>query len=479
MNEKREDRLEAIRKRIKDFPAGPGLYFMKDCADKVLYIGKAKNLRSRVSSYFQPSGDAAASRGPKIAEMLNKTRTVDFLETDNEVEAVLKEARLIKDIRPPYNTDLIDDKSFPYLEITTSDDFPAVDVTRKPRSKGSRLFGPFTSANDLRRVVVELQRIFKFRTCGLQISEKDAKRRFFRPCLLYSIKQCTAPCADRIAKNDYKKIIGDLIRFLRSKRSVILRQLKREMEGAAEKLEFEKAAMLRDRMGLIERLASRGEPDEDVQPEVFATEPAEALERLQRLLEEKNPIRIIEGIDVAHISGSEAVGSLVKFIDGRPFKAGYRRFRIKTVKGIDDCAMIAEVVRRRYKYALIGEELWPDVILIDGGLGQLHAAEKALEELQKMDTASLKLRRAGNGGQRTDTKIIALAKREEEIYIEGMNNPVRLSRNNPALKLLQYVRDEAHRFAQHYHHILRGKKLLNRTTYPRDFQKNHLCKGRR
>lgn len=275
MNEKREDRLEAIRKRIKDFPAGPGLYFMKDCADKVLYIGKAKNLRSRVSSYFQPSGDAAASRGPKIAEMLNKTRTVDFLETDNEVEAVLKEARLIKDIRPPYNTDLIDDKSFPYLEITTSDDFPAVDVTRKPRSEGSRLFGPFTNANDLRRVVVELQRIFKFRTCGLQISEKDAKRRFFRPCLLYSIKQCTAPCADRIAKNDYKKIIGDLIRFLRSKRSVILRQLKREMEGAAEKLEFEKAAMLRDRMGLIERLASRGEPDEDVQPEVFATEPVE------------------------------------------------------------------------------------------------------------------------------------------------------------------------------------------------------------
>jgi excinuclease ABC subunit C len=313
---------------------------------------------------------------------------------------------------------------------------------------------------------------------------------------LYSIKQCAAPCADRIAKNDYKKIIGDLIRFLQSKRSVILRQLKREMEGTAEKLEFEKAAMLRDRMGLIERLASRGEPDEDVQPEVFATEPAEALERLQRLLESKEPIRIIEGIDVAHISGSEAVGSLVKFIDGRPFKAGYRRFRIKTVKGIDDCAMIAEVVRRRYKYALIGEELWPDVILIDGGLGQLHAAAQALKSLmseiayeakeksniknqnsklqfkiQKYEAGNLSPKAGDSQAEKTleNLKIMALAKREEEIYLQGKPEPLRLSRNNPALKLLQYVRDEAHRFAQHYHHILRRKKLLNRTTYPKDF----------
>ena len=434
MSEKREDRLESIRRQIKDFPAGPGLYFMKDSADKVLYIGKAKNLRSRVSSYFQPSSDAAVSRGPKIAEMLSRVATVDFLETDNEVEAVLKEARLIKDIRPPYNTDLVDDKSFPYLEITTSQDYPAVYITRKPRAKGRRLFGPFTSANDLRRVVVELQKIFKFRTCGLKISEKDAKRRFFRPCLLYSIKQCTGPCADRITKSDYKKIISDLIRFLRSKRSVILRQLKREMEKAAEKLEFEKAAMLRDRMGLIERLGSRGEPEEDVQPEVFATEPAEALERLQKLLQTGGPIRIIEGIDIAHISGSEAVGSLVKFIDGRPFKSGYRRFRIRTVKGIDDCAMVAEVVRRRYKYALIGEELWPDVILIDGGPGQLNAAEKAIEELRNIEyrTRNNKVstedrgQRTDERGRRADTKIIALAKREEEIYIKGRDEPVKL-----------------------------------------------------
>ena len=375
MSKNREkDRLEAIRRQINSFPAGPGLYFMKGSADKVLYIGKAKNLRSRVASYFQPSGELAASRGPKIAEMISKVKTVDFLETQSEVDAVLQEARLIKDIHPPYNTDLVDDKTFPYLEITTGEDFPGVCITRKPRPRGSRLFGPFAGAKDLRAVLVVLQKIFRFRTCKLNIRKDDLKRKFFRPCLLYSIKQCAAPCADKIDRREYKKNITDLIRFLRSQRSTILRGLRKQMAQAAESLEYEKAAMLRDRIRLIERLDRRGTPDENVQPEVFAADPAEALDQLQNLLQTAEPVRIIEGIDVANIAGAEAVGSLVKFIDGRPFKSGYRRFKIKTVRGIDDYAMIAEVVKRRYKYALAGEELWPDLVLIDGGLGHLHAS---------------------------------------------------------------------------------------------------------
>jgi len=165
-----EEKLNQIRKRIKDFPAGPGLYFMKGAGDKVLYIGKAKNLRSRVASYFQPGSDLIASRGPKIAEMIAKVESVDFLESPNEVDAVLQEARLIKDIRPPYNTDLVDDKTFPYLEITTGEDFPGVYITRKPQPRGSRLFGPFTAVKDLRGVLVVLQKIFRFRTCRLDIS---------------------------------------------------------------------------------------------------------------------------------------------------------------------------------------------------------------------------------------------------------------------------------------------------------------------
>jgi excinuclease ABC subunit C len=442
-NEK--DKPAAISRQIKNFPTGPGLYFMKGAGDKVLYIGKAKNLRSRVASYFQPGSDLSVSRGPKIAEMISKVKSIDFLETASEVEAVLAEARLIKDLHPPYNTDLVDDKTFPYLEITTGEDFPGVYMTRKPHPAGSRLFGPFAGAKDLRQALAVLQKIFRFRTCKLDICADDPKRKFFRPCILYSIKQCTAPCADRIAKREYKKVvIGDLIKFLRSKRSTILRQLKKQMAQAAEALEYEKAAMFRDRIRLIERLDRRGTPDEDVQPEVFAIDPAEALPQLRELLQSPEPIRIIEGIDVASISGAEAVGSLVKFIDGRPFKSGYRRFKIKTAKTIDDYAMIAEVVKRRYKYALRGEELWPDLILIDGGLGHLNAAEAALKELK----APL-------------VKVASIAKREEEIFLQESAVPLKLPRTSPALKLLQYVRDEAHRFAQHYHHILRRKKMLN------------------
>jgi excinuclease ABC subunit C len=221
----------------------------------------------------------------------------------------------------------------------------------------------------------------------------------------------------------------------------IMRQWKKKMDAAASEMRYEEAALYRDRIKLIDKLDKRGVPDEHVQPEVFASDPAEALSQLQKKLNCPEPIRIIEGIDIAHISGSEAVGSLVKFIDGRPFRSGYRRFKIKTVEGIDDYAMIAEVVKRRYKYAMAGEELWPDLVLIDGGIGQLHAAQQVLEEMKA-----------------PNLNIASLAKRDEEIFVRGSSQPIKLPRTNPALKLLQYVRDEAHRFAQHYHHLLRKKK---------------------
>ena len=457
-----EDKLKLIREKIQGFPTGLGLYFMKGPKEEVLYIGKAKNLRSRAASYFLRGRDIIETRGPKIVEMLNKVETVDYLETETEVDAMLKEARLIKDIRPAYNTDLTDDKTFPYLEITTGDDFPGVYITRRPRAKGSRLFGPFASAKDLRGVFVELQKIFKFRSCNLDIREDDEKRKFFRPCILYSINQCVAPCGARIEKAAYKTIIKDLIKFLQSKRSTTLRQLRKQMEEASAAYEYEKAGVLRDRIRLIERLERRGEPEEDVQPEVFATDPTEALVKMQKILNTPNSIRIIEGIDIANIGGKEAVGSLVKFIDGRPFKAGYRRFKIKTVEGSDDYAMIAEVVKRRYKYALRGEELWPDLILIDGGLGQLHAGETALKELLTAENPSTSSGQAAETAEKIikNLRVAAIAKREEEIYVQGTTKPLRLPRNSAVLKLMQYVRDEAHRFAQHYFHILQRKRLL-------------------
>ena len=434
--------LEKIHNQIENFPTGPGLYFMKDKAGVVLYIGKAGNLRSRVKSYFQPGSDLISSRGPKIVEMVNKTCVVDCLETKSEVDAILQEARLIKDTRPPYNTNLTDDKTFPYLEITNREDFPGVYITRKPR-KTSRLFGPFTAVKDLRAAMVILQKIFKFRTCSLDISSSDKNRKFFRPCLLYSIKQCTAPCADRISRGDYKKVITDLGKFLNSKRSTILRQLNKQMAVAAGTLDYERAATLRDRIRLIERLDQRGTVSENVQPELFAVEPTQALEKLQKILNCPDSIRVIEGFDIAHTAGSETVASLVKFIDGKPFRSGYRRFKIKTVSGIDDYACLREVITRRYRQVPLGRELWPDLVLIDGGIGQLNAVAKVFKQME-VDIPPL----------------ASIAKKEELIYIFGRDTPLRLPANAPARKLLQYVRDEAHRFAQHYHHILRRKKTL-------------------
>ncbi len=438
------EKTARLREKIARFPKGPGVYLMKDQNGVVLYVGKAKDLRARVGSYFQPSADLLSSRGPEIARMVTLVDDVDFLDCDTEVDALLQEARLIKDVQPQFNAQLKDDKSFPYLEITTGDDFPGVYVTRTPRRKGTKLYGPFTSALGVRDAVNALQKVFQYRTCELEIHEGDESRRFFRPCLLHAIDRCTAPCAALISKEDYRKDIDRLKRFMVSKRSVLIRQMNREMEQAAEELRFEEAAALRDRIKAIESLSLSGDVHENVQPEVFFVDPAKGLEKLADLLELEQPPRSIEGIDIANLQGAESVGALVCFIDGKPFKNGYKRFRIKTIAGQDDYAMIREVLQRRYRYAAVGEELYPDVILIDGGLGQLHAG---LEAFSEMDLRP--------------PMVISLAKREEEVYIQARSGPVRLPRNHEALRLLQQIRDEAHRFAQHYHHILRRKKTFD------------------
>ncbi|MEW6250594.1 MAG: excinuclease ABC subunit UvrC [Planctomycetota bacterium] len=448
-----DERIRDLRDHIAQFPKCPGVYLMKDRDGVVLYVGKARDLRARVASYFQDSADLLATRGPRIAHMSALVTDIDFLECETEVDAMLKEARLIKDIQPAYNERLRDDKTFPYLEITTGDDFPGVYVTRKPRLKGSKLYGPFTSAAGVRDAVNALQKVFKFRTCELDICADDEKRRFFRPCLLHAIGQCSAPCADLISPEAYAADIRRLRKLLGSKRSLLVRQLTREMEQAAAEKRYEDAAVLRDRVKAIQSLALSGDVDEDVQPEVFFIDPTRGLEQLGEVLELPERPRIVEGIDIATLHGEESVGSLVCFVDGRPFKSGYRRFRIKTVAGVDDYAMIREVIARRYKYAAIAEELYPDVILIDGGLGQLHAALDAFNRMEQAIEIE---------GQRAvkPAMVVSLAKREELVYVQARSEPLRLPRNHEALRILQHVRDEAHRFGQHYHHLLRRKKML-------------------
>jgi excinuclease ABC subunit C len=436
--------LEALREKVSQLPTGPGVYLFKDAAERVLYVGKAKSLRSRVASYFQPAADLGVTRGADIQRMVDQMITdLDVLECDSEVDALLRENRLIKDIQPPFNDRLKDDKSFPYLQITTREDFPRVSITRQPELKNARLYGPFVSVQDLRAALPLMQRVFRFRTCKLDLSADVEQRETFRPCILYNIRQCTAPCAGHVSREDYATQIRHLRQFLESKGTQLRRQLSEQIRKAAEKLDFERAAGLRDELRALESLQRRGLVHDDMQPELFYVDPAEGLERLARALDLETPPRTIEGVDIAHLQGKEMCGSLVCFIDGRPFKGGYRRYRIKTVKGNDDYASIREVVWRRYKYAGMEAELFPDVILIDGGKGQLASAYSAFDDMAFRPPM-----------------LISLAKKEEEVFVHGRQDPLRLTRRDPALRLLQSVRDEAHRFAQHYHHILRRRATL-------------------
>ncbi len=424
--------------KCKEFPQTPGVYLMKDLAGRVIYIGKAKNLRSRSSSYFQQGADVE-SRLHWVKEVCE----IDYVECESEVDALLMESRLVKDVQPKYNKELKDDKTFPYLMITTHEDFPRVEVTREPRDRGVKLYGPFANAGALRGAVQVLQRIFKFRTCGLDIEENDERWRWFRPCLLASIQQCTAPCNLRISKEEYRKDIQRLQMFLDGKKGALLKSMKQEMLEAAQSLQFEKAAVLRDEIRMLETLDKRGELDTHVQPEVFYIDPKKGLAGLKKVLKLAEQPRTIEGVDIAHLGGGQTVASLVQFIDGLPFKPGYRRYKIRDVAGIDDFRSIHEVVARRFRRLHDESEVFPDILLVDGGKGQLSAAMAAFRE-QNIKPPT----------------VISLAKQQEELYLPNVDEPLRLSRHSYALRLLQYVRDEAHRFAQHYHHMLRRKSTF-------------------
>ncbi len=444
MSTQREKVLQRLRDKAGELTTEPGVYTFKDEAGRVLYVGKAKSLRPRVASYFQPAADLLRTRGPEIARMIAEiVDDLDVLVCDSEVDALLRENRLIKDIQPRFNERLRDDKTFPYLQIRTGEDFPRVEITRSPLARGVKLFGPFVSVNELRAALPLLQRVFQFRTCKLEIADGDDDRRFFRPCILHAIKQCSAPCGDRVSRADYRRDITNLQRFLQSKGKAVAKKLRKEMDAAAKALDFEHAAALRDRLTALQSLHKRGLVEEHEQPEAFYVDPAEGLARLGELLKTATPPRTVEGVDIAHLGGGETAGSLACFIDGKPFKQGYRRYKIRTAGGGDDYAAIREVVYRRYKLAGMEEELFPDVILIDGGKGQLAAAFSAFEELYA-----------------TPPVLLSLAKREELVYVHGRPKPLRLGRSNAALRLLQSVRDEAHRFAQAYHHVLRRKKTL-------------------
>lgn len=407
-----------LRQRIAQLPDQPGVYLLRDAQGELLYVGKAVSLRKRVASYVRPP----TALGPRLAKMMRTVADLEVRRTTSEAEALLLESQLIKDLKPKYNVTFRDDKTYPMLKVT-NEPYPRLLVTRRRLSDGAAYFGPYTEAGLMHQAVQFLRRVFPLRTCV----------RFPKtPCLEYHLGQCLAPCAQYIDAPGYQRIAEDLVAFLKGQRDDLLRDLARRMDLASRRRRFEEAARLRDQ---IQALSSV----------IVAKEKslvAGALEQLQAALKLPTLPQRIEAFDISNISGAFAVGSLVVFLEGKPHKAHYRHFAIETVRGIDDYQMMREIIRRRYSGSLATQLPVPDLILVDGGKGQLSAA---CEELAAL---SLKI------------SVIGLAKRQEHIFLPGVFEPVVLLPTSPVLHLVQHIRDEAHRFAVTFHRKRRGKAAV-------------------
>lgn len=552
-----------IAEQLRQLPASPGVYLMKDAEGNILYIGKGANLHHRVRSYF----GAGQKLSPKLERMVARVSDFDFFVTTSEQEALILELNLIKRHRPRYNVRLKDDKTFPYLKININEDWPRVYITRRLEENGGRYFGPFASAKSVRQTLKVLKGIFPFRSCRRSITGTD-----LRPCLDYHIDHCLGPCIGAVSKEEYAEVIKQVILFLEGKQEMVVQELQSKMKKAAEALDFEKAASLRDQIQAIDRViegqriattvsgeqdviafasdkdqayvqvffirsgkligresfvlqGTRSEEPEQIMTnfikQFYASSPHippllslqypvedrtiienwlqskkgakvhiqvprrgnkkqlvktvaenahQGLEQLKvkqlatpaalavalaeikgKLLLPRLPSRM-EGYDISNIQGTVAVGSMVVFEEGKPKPAHYRRFKIKTVSGANDYAMLQEVVKRRFKRNSLKSDdastlnAWaiiPDLVLIDGGKGQLNSVLAAMQEV-------------GAGSVAT----ASLAKENEEIFVPRKREPIILPRSSPGLQLLQRLRDEAHRFALGYH-----RKLHKRETF--------------
>lgn len=551
------DRLEKLKLRLKELPERPGVYLHKNAADEVIYVGKARNLRNRVQSYLVGRG----ARDARIMTLINEIETIDFVTTNNELEAILLENNLIKTHQPRYNVLLRDDKTYPYIKVTMSEDYPRVVFTRRvDRKKGDLFFGPFF-AGTARRILKLIADQFKLRSCDLEIHE--GKSALTRPCLYYDMHQCLGPCVVGLTTRDaYREMVDDVVLFLSGKSKELQDRLTRRMYRSAEEENYELASYYRDIIRTVERIqaeqqvASAEEEDLDVwglyeegsdiavqlfvirdgnvvdrrelfwekvpqyEPGYFLAEvlqryyqdnlfiPGEILipfdvdepelltewlasqrqrkvslrvpqrgkgvdrvelanrnarlshesrfrksqqdrlqiaaQKLGQVLGCDREIAKIESFDISNIQGSDSVAGMVVLDRGKFDKNQYRVFNIKTVIGADDFRSMAEAVDRRYRRLLEEEKPLPDMILIDGGRGQLNAALAALNKLGI-----------------EEIPIAGLAKREEEIYVPDREEPIRLEKRDPALQLLQMVRDETHRFAVSSHRRRRSKRVLH------------------
>ena len=449
---------EAIRKKLGSLPHKPGIYLMKDRFGTVIYVGKARDLRKRVSQYFHPSRRLGWDL--KFNALVEAICDFDFHVVRSEPEAFLLEGKLIKEFHPRYNVSFRDDKRFLMLKVNLNDPIPNFAFTRLRKDDGARYFGPFSNSGALRNTLALVRRQFNLRGCRVFTpGESDYKH-----CLYAHLKHCTAPCIGNVTREQYLEQVNAACDFLAGQCAEMKEQLQVEMKKAALAQDYEKAAGLRDLIRDLKETTKKERKFERVPYTLpLSINPKNDLAELATVLGLREPPQRIEGFDISNISGTFAVASLVSFKNGRPDRANYRRFKIKTVEGQDDFAGMAEVVKRRYTRLLreSGRDAvsasqnsgtaarrpshvtnLPDLILIDGGKGQLNAA---CSELKKLGLEKL--------------PIIGLAKEFEEIYQPGESRPLRLGLAHPAVKLLQRIRDECHRVANSYNAQLRIKRI--------------------
>jgi excinuclease ABC subunit C len=446
---------EAIRKKLGVLPHKPGIYLMKDRFGTVIYVGKARDLHKRVSQYFHPSRRLGWDL--KFNALVEAIQDFDIHVVRSEPEAFLLEGKLIKEFHPRYNISFRDDKRFLMLKVNLNDPIPNFTFTRLRKDDGARYFGPFSNSGALRNTLALVRRQFNLRGCRVFTpGEADYKH-----CLYAHLKYCTAPCIGNVTREQYLEQVNAACDFIEGQCHEMKDQLEVEMRKAATAQDYEKAAGLRDLIRDLKETTKKERKFERVPYTLpLAMDPRQDLAELAKVLDLPAPPQRIEGFDISNISGTFAVASLVSFKNGRPDRANYRRFKIKTVGGQDDFASMAEVVKRRY-LRLLNEgrarspsepqrragdsapyQNMPDLILIDGGKGQLSAA---CAELKKLGLEKI--------------PVIGLAKEFEEIYQPGKSKPLRLGLNHPAVKLLQRIRDECHRVANSYNAQLRIKRI--------------------
>lgn len=453
----------ALQKKLRDVPHRPGVYLIRDRFSKIIYVGKAIDLRRRLSNYFTPSGRTKADI--KTRALIDSAADYEWHEVRSDAEAVLFEGKLIKEWRPKYNVSFRDDKRFLLVRVQMKDTIPRFDLTRLRREDGARYFGPFANANALRSTLQAIRKQFGLRSCRpLEPTERD-----FKHCLDHVIKNCSAPCVAKISQAAYLQRVEQACEVLEGKSREMTASIEEEMEKAAEKLDFEKAASLRN---LLKDLRETSKPMRRFTRKSLpnSIDPAGDVAELQSALGLSEAPRTMECFDISNISDNHIVASMVRFRDGVPDRESYRRYRITSTKGQDDFASMAEVIRRRYRRLLLdaaktdpdseesqedpadaiarrarslGEKNpLPDLVIVDGGKGQLGMACRELQAL----------------GLR-DQPVIGLAKEFEEIYRPGESLPVRLDKDSGALRLLQRIRDEAHRVANGYNALLLRRRI--------------------